>query len=108
LKIFIHFSTLNLTLSKPKFMKKLLFLIIAPFLLSACGPPLVFDIPQEQWDQLSQQQRSQVIDGYNQRQTARAQAAPLVAIADAISAKNSPPKDSFDKFHSDPFFMKRN
>lgn len=71
-------------------MKKLLFLLISPFLLTACGPPLVFGVPQDQWDQLNQQQRNQVIAGYNQRKTAQAQVAPLVAAVDAISAKNSP------------------
>ncbi|MES2998513.1 MAG: hypothetical protein V4700_04240 [Pseudomonadota bacterium] len=80
-------------------MKKLLFLLISPFLLSACGPPLVFGIPQEQWNQLSQQQRSEVIVGYNQRKTAQAQVAPLVAAVDAISARNSP----YPPFYRNPF-----
>lgn len=49
-------------------MKKLTcsILFILPFLLAACGP-LVFGIPQEQWEQLNQQQRNQVIEDYNQR-----------------------------------------
>jgi hypothetical protein len=71
-------------------MKKLTcsLLFILPFLLAACGPPMVFGIPQEQWDQLNQQQRSQVIDGYNQRQQTEAQVAPIYAVANALSPKN--------------------
>ena len=71
-------------------MKKLTYslLFIFPFLLAACGPPMVFGIPQEQWDHLTQQQRSQVIEGYNQRQQTEARVAPLYAVADAIAAKN--------------------
>jgi hypothetical protein len=78
-------------------MKKLL-LVISSFLLAACGPPLIFGIPQEQWDQLDQQQRQQVIEGYNQRQTAEAQAAPLTAAVNAISARNNPMGSGVDPF----------
>jgi hypothetical protein len=70
-------------------MKKLFFLLIAPFLLTACGPPLVFGIPQEQWNQLNEQQRSQVIAGYNQKKTAEAQVAPFTAIADSLWMRNN-------------------
>ncbi|MEN9916860.1 MAG: hypothetical protein RLY40_792 [Pseudomonadota bacterium] len=63
-------------------------LFIVPFLLTACGPPTVFGIPQDQWAQLNQQQRSQVIDGYNQRTTAEAQVAPIYAVANALSSSN--------------------
>lgn len=70
-------------------MKKLLLLLLAPFLLTACGPPLVFGIPQEQWDQLNQQQRSQVIAGYNQQKTAEAQVAPFTAAANALWMRNN-------------------
>ncbi len=63
-------------------------LFIASFLLTACGPPKVFGIPQEQWAQLNQQQRTQVIDGYNQRKQAEAQVAPIYAVANALAAKN--------------------
>ena len=74
-------------------MKKLTYslLFILPFLLAACGPPMVFFILQEQWDQLNQQQRSQIIAGYNQREQTKAQVAPLVAAFDALGAKNSNP-----------------
>lgn len=67
-------------------MKKLLFILIAPFLLVACvpPPPLVFGIPQEQWNQLDQQQRNQVIAGYNQEKTTEAQVAPFRAAANAL------------------------
>ncbi|WP_339050500.1 hypothetical protein [Rickettsiella endosymbiont of Xylota segnis] len=65
----------------------LLFLI--PFLLTACGPPRVFGIPQEQWAQLNQQQRSQVIEGYNQRKQTEAQVAPIYAVANALSTNNN-------------------
>lgn len=90
-------------------MKKLTcsLLFILPFLLAACGPPLVFGIPQEQWDQLNQQQRSQVIEGYNQRTKAEAQVAPIFAIADALKAKKNSaatPSKPFDSIldHHDP------
>ncbi len=71
-------------------MKKLIYpvLIFLPFLLTACGPSTVFDIPKDQWDQLNQHQRSQVIDGYNQRAQAEAEIAPIYLIADALIAKN--------------------
>ncbi|BBB14549.1 hypothetical protein RVIR1_00050 [Candidatus Rickettsiella viridis] len=69
-------------------MKKFLFLLIAPFLLTACGPPLVFGIPQQQWDQLNQQQRSQVIAGYNKQKVAEAQMAPLTQAVNALSYRN--------------------
>ncbi len=45
--------------------------------------PIIFEIPQKQWDQLNQQQRSQVIDGYNQCNQTEAQVAPIFAVADA-------------------------
>ncbi|WP_342227656.1 hypothetical protein [Rickettsiella endosymbiont of Rhagonycha lignosa] len=84
-------------------MKKMTFpvLLILPFLLAACGPPMIFGIPQEQWDQLNQQQRSQVIEGYNQRTKAEAQVAPIYAIADALKAKknsDATPNKPFDSF----------
>lgn len=69
-------------------MKKFLFLLIAPFLLTACGPPLIFGIPQQQWDQLNQQQRSQVITGYNKQKVAEAQVAPLTEAINALSYRN--------------------
>lgn len=74
-------------------MKKLTYslLFMFPFLLAACGPPMIFGIPQEQWDQLNQQQRSQVIAGYNQCEQTKAQVAPLVAAVDALAAKSTPP-----------------
>lgn len=70
-------------------MKKFLFFIIAPFLLTACGPPLIFGIPQEQWNQLNQQQRSQVIAGYNQQKVTEAQTAPLTEAISALSYRNN-------------------
>ena len=70
-------------------MKKLLFLLTVPFLLTACGPPLVFGIPQEQWNSLNQQQRAQVIAGYNQQQAINAQMAPVTAAVDALSFRNN-------------------
>ncbi|MEN9449524.1 MAG: hypothetical protein RJA83_138 [Pseudomonadota bacterium] len=84
-------------------MKKLkcLILLIFPFLLVACGPPSIFGIPQDQWDQLNQQQRSKVIEGYNQRTKTEAQVAPIYALADALKAKNSTAKA--DKPAADPF-----
>lgn len=77
----------NLPLKLMKYLD-FLFLIIFPFLLVACGPPSVFGIPQEQWDQLNQQQRDQVIAGYNQRQQTEAQVAPIYAVANALAPKN--------------------
>jgi hypothetical protein len=65
-----------------------LLLFIIPFLLTACGPPLVFGVPQEQWAQLNEQQRSQIIKGYNKRSQTEAQVAPIYAIASAIGLKN--------------------
>ncbi len=62
-------------------------LLIVPFFLAACTPS-VFGIPQDQWAQLNQQQRTQVIEGYNQRQQAEAQVAPIYAVANALAAKN--------------------
>lgn len=89
-------------------MKKLTYpvLLILPFLLTACGPPTVFGIPQEQWNQLNQQQRSQVIDGYNQRTKAEAQVAPIYAIADALKAKKKTAKaeQPFGSNLNDDFF----
>jgi uncharacterized lipoprotein YajG len=80
-------------LLKNKNMQKSTFLLLLsiPFLLAACEMPLplVFGVPQDQWDQLSQQQRSQVIEGYNQREQTKAQVEPLVAAVDALAAKNS-------------------
>ncbi|MDQ8038972.1 MAG: hypothetical protein REH83_01030 [Rickettsiella sp.] len=70
-------------------MKKLPILLFASFLLTACGPPLVFGIPQEQWNQLNEQQRNQVIAGYNQQKTAEAQVAPFTAAANALWMKNN-------------------
>jgi|GEM_PF-3890314 hypothetical protein len=89
-------------------MKKLPFLLLSSFLLVACGPLLVFGVPQQQWDQLTeqqrndviaaynqrkqwdqftQQQRNEVIAGYNQRRTAEALEAPVTT---NIPTKNSP------------------
>lgn len=84
-------------------MKKLTYpiLLILPFSLTACGPPMIFGIPQEQWNQLNQQQRSQVIEGYNQRTKAKAQVAPIFAIADALKTKknsDATPNKPFDSF----------
>lgn len=84
-------------------MKKVTYpvLLILPFLLAACGPPMIFGIPQEQWNQLNQQQRNQVIEGYNQRTKAEAQVAPIYAIADALKAKKNSaatPNKPFDSF----------
>lgn len=79
-------------------------LFLIPFLLVACGPPTIFGIPQDQWDQLNQQQRSQVIDGYNQRTKAEAQVAPIYAIANALKDKRNSrvkPKEPFGSFHQD-------
>jgi hypothetical protein len=70
-------------------MKKLLFSILIPFLLTACGPPLIFGIPQDQWNQLNQQQRSQVIAGYNRQKVAEAQVAPLTEAISALSYRNN-------------------
>ena len=82
-------------------------LFVLPFLLAACGPPMVFGIPQEQWNQLNQQQRSQVIDGYNQRKQTQAQVAPLIAAVDALSSKTS--NSTFPTYRyrtdTDPFFQ---
>jgi len=77
------------------------FLFLIPFLLTACGPPRAFGLPQEQWAQLNQQQRSQVIEGYNQRTKAKAQIAPIFAIADALKTKknsDATPNKPFDSF----------
>lgn len=70
-------------------MKKFLFFLIAPFLLTACGPPLIFGIPQDQWNQLNQQQRNQVIVGYNQQKIAEAKVAPLTEAISALSYRNN-------------------
>ncbi|WP_342220084.1 hypothetical protein [Rickettsiella endosymbiont of Miltochrista miniata] len=85
-------------------MKKLkyLILLIFPFLLVACGPPSIFGIPQDQWDQLNQQQRSQVIEGYNQRTKTEAQVAPIFAIANALKTKKNSAAMA-DKPTTDPF-----
>lgn len=72
-------------------MKKLTrsILFLFPFLLVGCGPPSIFGIPQDQWDQLNQQQRSRVIEGYNQRTETEAQVAPIFAIANALKTKKN-------------------
>lgn len=97
-------------------MQKLPFLLILSFLLTACGPPLIFGITQEQWDILTPKQREQVIIGYNERQniraqteTVRAQTEPLRAAIDALAAKNEKKKDNKtgDPFKDDPFFRDR-
>ncbi|WP_342147394.1 hypothetical protein [Rickettsiella endosymbiont of Aleochara curtula] len=75
-------------------------LLTFPFLLVACGPPSIFGIPQDQWGQLNQQQKSKVIEGYNQRTKTEAQVAPIYAVVDALKARNSAAKP--DK-PADPF-----
>lgn len=59
-------------------MKKLCFYIfyLLMGLLTACEP-MVFGIPQSQWNQLTLDQKNQVIAGYNERQAINAQNAPL-------------------------------
>lgn len=49
------------------------------FLLSACTPPepMVFGVPQSQWNTLSSNQKQQVIQGYNQREEINAENAPI-------------------------------
>ena len=39
--------------------------------------PIVFGIPQSQWEQLTPEQKQSVIDGYNQRRKIAAENAPL-------------------------------
>ncbi|WP_218814114.1 hypothetical protein [Rickettsiella endosymbiont of Dermanyssus gallinae] len=70
-------------------MKKFLFFLIVPFLLTACGPPLIFGIPQQRWDQLNQQQRNQVIAGYNRQRTIEAQTAPITDAINALSYRRN-------------------
>jgi hypothetical protein len=72
--------------------------IYSSFFIDRLWPPLIFGIPQDQWDQLNQQQLSQVIVGYNQRSQTEAQVAPLYAVADVLKAKNSAatPSKPFD------------
>jgi len=48
-------------------MKRLLFLFLSTLLLSACSPFLIFGVPPQQWDQLTTEQRNDVIAAYNQR-----------------------------------------
>lgn len=82
-------------------------LLLISFLLTACGPPTIFGIPQEQWNQLNQQQRSQAIESYNQRCKTEAQVAPIYAIADALKSKNNPamPQKPFNSnLDDDDFF----
>lgn len=62
-----------------------------PHFLAACTPT-VLGIPQDQWAQLNQQQRTQVIEGYNQRQQAEAQVAPIYVVVDALKTRNSTAK----------------
>jgi len=52
-------------------------------------------------DQLNQQQRSQVIEGYYQQTKVKAQVAPIYAIVNALKAKknsDATPNKSFDPF----------
>lgn len=48
-------------------------------LLTACGPqqPMVFGVPQSQWNSLTNSEKQQVINGYNQRRNIDAQNAPI-------------------------------
>lgn len=63
--------------------------------LVGCGPqePMVFGVPQSQWNTLSAAEKKQVIQGYNQRQKIDAQNAPINnaigAASDIIQENNS-------------------
>lgn len=59
--------------------KPLTLLAASLLFLSGCGPqvPMIFGVPQSQWQHLSPAERQQVIAGYNERQKINAQNAPL-------------------------------
>lgn len=61
------------------------FLLFGMLMLNACEP-MMFGIPQSQWNQLNQTQQQQVIQGYYAKQEIDAQNKPIV---DAISATES-------------------
>ncbi len=64
-------------------MKRILSGVLVVSLIAAvlvgCGPsqPSVFGVPQSQWNSLSNSEKKQVIQGYNQKQRIEAQTAPL-------------------------------
>jgi hypothetical protein len=60
--------------------KPLLYISIL-FLLNGCEPTL-FGVPQSQWNQLNSSEKSQIIQGYNQKQLIDAQNAPLESAID--------------------------
>jgi hypothetical protein len=67
---------------------KIILVAVVGLTLAGCTPPqpMMFGVPQTQWNTLTQQQKQQVIQGYNQRQRINAQNAPINnAISDASS-----------------------
>lgn len=61
-------------------------LLGASFLMLLAGcEPTMFGMPQAQWNQLTPEQKSQVIQGYNQREQIKEQNAPLYAAIDAAN-----------------------
>lgn len=67
-------------------------LICLPILLVGClfrppGPPpepMVFGVPQSQWQTLTRDQQNEVIRGYNQRQQQAEANAPFIAAVNAL------------------------
>lgn len=66
-----------------------LFFTLNIFLVTVCltgCQPTVFGVPQDQWNQLTPQQKSQIIDAYNQRKQTNAENAPIMAAIGAASS----------------------
>jgi hypothetical protein len=68
--------------------------LITVSLLTGCQPTM-FGVPQDQWNKLTPEQQSKVIDAYNERQQTEAQNAPLMAAIGAASTilKNNKASD---------------
>lgn len=68
-----------------KVIRSLSLLAAACFLLSACAPPepMMFGIPQSQWQTLTKQQQNAVIEGYNARKATQTANQPYYAAINA-------------------------
>jgi hypothetical protein len=55
-------------------------LIVVVLILTGCTAlfePTVFNVPQSQWNQLTPEQKQEVIKGYNEREKIETQMAPV-------------------------------
>lgn len=74
-------------------MKKILSLILLSLFLTACEPT-IFGMNEKQFNQLTPQQKQQVIDSYNRQQEIEAQNKPIEDLVGALN--NAVDKHAFD------------